>query len=71
MLWFILFLLSATVFFIIKIWKSQSYWKHKGIPYDVPVPFFGMMLDVLIGRKSFTDCMDEIYRAYPNARYVL
>lgn len=68
MLWFLTFLLSVIVFITIKLWKSHNHWKQKGIPYDVPVPFFGMMLDVLIGRKSFFDCMNEIYRAHSDAR---
>lgn len=70
MLWFLLFLLSVFVYFSIKLWRVQTHWKRKGIAYDVPVPFFGMMLDVIIGRKSFFECMDEIYRAHPDARYM-
>lgn len=67
--WFLLaFLFSAAVFYLIKIWKSQTHWKRKGIPYDVPVPIFGMMLDVIIGRKSLFESLGDIYRAHPNAR---
>lgn len=68
MLWLVVFVFSAVIFFSIKLWMSQRYWKQKGIAYDVPVPFFGMMLDIIIGRKSYFECMDEIYRANPAAR---
>lgn len=68
MLWFLVLLFGVAVFFAIKLWVTQSYWKRKGISYDVPVPFFGMMLDVLIGRKSYFECVDEIYRAHSDTR---
>lgn len=66
----LILLLSIFIYFSIKLWRVQTYWKRKGIAYDVPVPFFGIMLDIIIGRKSFFECLDEIYRAHTDARYM-
>lgn len=70
LLWLLGLASAALVFFCVKVWKAQRYWKEKGIPYDKPIPFFGIMHDVLTRRKSFIECLDEIYRAHPDARYV-
>lgn len=68
MLWLVVFFITAAILFYIKLSKSYTYWKQKGIPYDVPIPPFGMMQDFVFGRKSFIDSLDDIYRAHPNAR---
>lgn len=59
---------AGTLYLYKKLTKTYTYWKQKGIPYDVPIPPFGMMHDFVFGRKSFIDSFDDIYRDHPNAR---
>lgn len=68
MLWLFAIITLTTILIYIKFSKIYSYWKEKGIPYDIPIPPFGMMHDMVFGRKSFIDSIDDVYRAYPKAR---
>ncbi|XP_073959253.1 cytochrome P450 6B6-like [Choristoneura fumiferana] len=50
--------------------RSYKYWEDKGVKYCKPVPFFGSMMSVFLQRKSMTDFFTELYRRYPEDKYV-
>ncbi|KAF2890529.1 hypothetical protein ILUMI_15644 [Ignelater luminosus] len=59
-----------SVLFYFKVIKVNKYWEEKGVPYIKPLPIFGNMISNVFQRKSFTDLVHDMYKAYPNERYV-
>ncbi|GBP59918.1 Cytochrome P450 6a2 [Eumeta japonica] len=49
---------------------GHDYWAKRGVPYEKPIPFFGTGFRQLTQRMSPTQFAVEIYRKYPNERFV-
>ncbi|KAF2898585.1 hypothetical protein ILUMI_07590 [Ignelater luminosus] len=50
--------------------KPNRYWDEKGVPYVKPLPFFGNMFSNIFQLRSFTDMVNDLYKVYPDKRYV-
>ncbi|KAF5291535.1 hypothetical protein FQR65_LT01848 [Abscondita terminalis] len=50
--------------------KPLKYWKERNVPFVKPLPLFGNVIDNVFKRKSTSELSLELYRAFPNHRYV-
>ncbi|KAF5288532.1 hypothetical protein FQA39_LY15400 [Lamprigera yunnana] len=51
--------------------KIYNYWHEKGIPYFKPIHFVvGNFGPCLLGKKSWLALTEEVYKKFPNDRYV-
>ncbi|GBP59930.1 Cytochrome P450 6B2 [Eumeta japonica] len=63
----------ACVLAVVLYWygtRGQDYWAKRGVPYKKPIPFFGTAFRQFTQRESPTQFAVEIYRKYPNERFV-
>lgn len=49
--------------------KTFNHWKRLGIKYVKPVPFFGNVLQSIMGRKFTSFLHQEMYNAFPDEKY--
>ena len=52
------------------IYRKQTYWKSRQVPYIWSVPILGVMWKFFFRRITILELSDEMYNSYPNARYV-
>ncbi|KAI5646231.1 cytochrome p450 domain-containing protein [Phthorimaea operculella] len=50
--------------------RNFDYWAKRGIKHDKPVPFFGTNSKRFLLKSSVTDMAADVYRRYPNERFV-
>ncbi|XP_058802793.1 cytochrome P450 9e2-like [Phymastichus coffea] len=50
--------------------KKLNYFKDRNVPYAPGLPILGNMAKFLFRRQHFTEMMLDIYRMYPEAKYV-
>ncbi|CAG9792349.1 unnamed protein product [Diatraea saccharalis] len=68
---FLLLSILLILFFLFIYGKRNfNYWKKKGIIHDKPYPFVGNSFKQLILKVSITDFFLDIYKRYPNERFV-
>ncbi|KAF5287155.1 hypothetical protein FQA39_LY16033 [Lamprigera yunnana] len=48
----------------------MNYWKDRNVIYEKPLPLFGNLWPVFSGKLTHSDCIRNIYKNYPNERYV-
>ncbi|XP_071441796.1 cytochrome P450 6k1-like [Hetaerina americana] len=58
-----------TTSFLAFAWWRLTYWRRKGIHHIPPKLPFGNANDLLLGRKSFTDVMRDVYRQVSDKPY--
>lgn len=49
-----------------KLTAKFNIFEERGIGYKKPVPLFGNMFGVIMGRKSLFDAFDELYQKFYN-----
>ncbi|CAB0032964.1 unnamed protein product [Trichogramma brassicae] len=50
--------------------KSLTYFDKWGIPYRPGWPFLGNMAEMLVGKRMFAQVYEDIYKEFPDAKYV-
>ncbi|KAF5287157.1 hypothetical protein FQA39_LY16035 [Lamprigera yunnana] len=48
----------------------MNYWKDRNVIYEKPLPLFGNLWPVILGKQNNSDVIRNIYKKYPNERYV-
>ncbi|XP_061726412.1 cytochrome P450 6B7-like [Cydia pomonella] len=49
---------------------GYDYWRKKGVKYDKPLPFVGSTSRMFLQKQSLTDYFTELYRRYPEEKFV-
>ncbi|KAF5287162.1 hypothetical protein FQA39_LY16040 [Lamprigera yunnana] len=69
-MWFILLFACLVVIVYNYVIKPMSYWKNRLVAYEKPLPLFGNMLSVILGKNNSTELYQKIYENHPNERYI-
>ncbi|CAH0403327.1 unnamed protein product [Chilo suppressalis] len=69
---FIILSIFVTLVFVLYVYGTRNfnYWKKKGIKHDKPYPFVGNAFNQLVFKDTITDFFVDIYRRYPEERFV-
>lgn len=65
------FLIGLALFiFYVYSTRNHGYWKKRGIKYEKPLPLFGGSLKQSIEKVNFSERFANLYREYPNEKFV-
>lgn len=70
--WFVTVTLGAIIIFILyflSIWNN-NYWTKRGVKYVYSAPLVGILQDLLLMRKGYTDIFLDIYKKYEGEKLV-
>lgn len=69
---FLILGIVAVVLFLLYIYGTVNfdYWEKRGVIYEKPIPYFGNFKPVYFQQTNPTDFFQNLYKKYPNEKYV-